>query len=112
MDNCPGGLGTNRKIRVFLKLFKNSTASRHNFVDAFIASCLVSIRLNNSQRKVLPFLLSLFLVTCGRAKSRDNIDIIKKHQIDKIVNICIWQSFSLLLPKCSETDHLPQFLSD
>ena len=83
MDNCPGGLGTNRKIRVFLKLFKNSRASRHSFVDAFIASCLVSIRLNNSQRKVLPFLLSLFLVTCGRAKSRDNIYIIKKHQIDK-----------------------------
>jgi len=65
-------MGTNRKNRLFSKLFTNSKVAKHSFVDAYIKQyCLIPVWLNNLQQKVLPFLLEDCLVLSGRVSSPD-----------------------------------------
>ena len=64
-------MGTNRKSRLSSKLFPNSKVAKHSFVDAYIKYRLILVWFNNSQQKVLPFLLEDVLVLSGRVRSRD-----------------------------------------
>ena len=53
-----------------------SNVAKYSFVVLYIVSCLVAIKLNNFEFKLLPFLLDDFLALCGRGRSRDLIYII------------------------------------
>ena len=54
--------------------------AKHSFVGACITHYPKPVRFNNSQQKVLPFLLKDFLLFCDSMESRDNICIIEKYQ--------------------------------
>ena len=65
------------KRSVYLtKVITYSNVAKYSFVVLYIVSCLVAIKLNNFEFKLLPFLLDDFLGLCGRRRSRDLIYII------------------------------------
>ena len=64
------------KRSVYLtKVITYSNVAKYSFVVLYIVSCLVAIKLNNFEFKLLPFLLDDFLGLCGRRRSRDLIYI-------------------------------------
>ena len=58
-----------------IKVITYSNVAKYSFVVLYIVSCLVAIKLNNFEFKLLPFLLDDFLGLCGRRRSRDLIYI-------------------------------------
>ena len=54
--------------------------AKHSFIGSCIKHYHKPVRFNNSQQKVLPFLLKDFLLFSNSMESRDNICIIGKHQ--------------------------------
>jgi len=64
------------KKSVYLtKVITYSNVAKYSFVVLHIVSCLVAIKLNNFEFKLLHFLLDDFLGLCGRRRSRDLIYI-------------------------------------
>ena len=57
------------------KVITYSNVAKHNFVFLCIVSCIVAIKLNNLEFKLLPFLLKDFFGLCGRGRSRDLVCI-------------------------------------
>ena len=57
------------------KVITYSNVAKHNFVVLYIVSCIVAIKLNNLEFKLLPFLLKDSFGLCGRGRSRDLICI-------------------------------------
>ena len=61
------------KNRLSTKVILYSRSTKHSFVVLYIVSCLVEFKLNNFEFKLLPFLLKVLWLLCGRRKSRDLI---------------------------------------
>ena len=70
-----GGGGTSNKKPFIYKVITYSNVAKHNFVVLCIVSCIVAIKLNNLEFKLLPFLLKDFFGLCGRGRSRDLVCI-------------------------------------
>ena len=51
---CKGGLGTGvKKKRLSTKVITHSNVARHSFVVLYIVSCVVAMKLNNFEFKLL-----------------------------------------------------------
>ena len=57
------------------KVITYSNVAKYSFVVLYIVSCLVAIKLNNFEFKLVPFLLDDVLGLWGRRRSRDLIYI-------------------------------------
>ena len=57
------------------KVITYSNVAKYSFVVLYIVSCLVAIKLNNFEFKLVPFLLDGVLGLWGRRRSRDLIYI-------------------------------------
>ena len=57
------------------KVITYSNVAKYSFVVLYIVSCLVAIKMNNFELKLLPFLVDDFLGLWGRRRSRDLIYI-------------------------------------